>query len=218
MWYYNNMYNSKKSIPVKEEILEIHEVRLSHTSTTDVIFATLDGFEIPYKDKSIPEVLDLLFDRLLYEYMEDQPCYNQESYKKFKNTFMYFQIQMMIYHVKTQMLWLYNNDVRQIPKNAKVLFLKTEINPIDDTNYVEEYDRFKMYLEFVTPNKLVGYFNSIVGLKHFSIKTKALYRAFVEELEFRNIDYDVMLFGQDRMLSYNIAIEIKNNKLIVIKN
>lgn len=217
MWYYSNMYNSLKSIPVKEEILEIHKVRLTHSSTTDIIFSTLDGFEIPYKDKSIPEVLALLFDRLLYEYMEDQSCYNEESYKKFKNTFIYYQMQMMIYHVKAQMLWLYNNDVRQIPKNAKILFRKTEINPIDDTSYVEEYNRFKMYMEFVTPNKLSEYFNSVVGLNHFSVRTKALYHAFVEELELRGIDYDIMLYGNERMLSYHITIEIKNNKLTVIK-
>ena len=42
----------------------------------------------------IEEVLKFLFDRLLYEYMEDQSYYTEESYNRFKNTFIYMQLQM----------------------------------------------------------------------------------------------------------------------------
>jgi len=57
----------------------------------------------------------------------------------------------------------------------------------------------------------------LVGLKHFSIRTKAIYHAFVEELELRNIDYDIMLYSKERVLSYFIDIVTKDNRLIVVK-
>jgi hypothetical protein len=69
----------------------------------------------------------------------------------------------------------------------------------------------------VKPERLAEYFNSLVGLKHFSIKTKAIYHAFVEELEIRDIEYDSILYGKEKMLSYNIDIVIKDSILTVIK-
>jgi hypothetical protein len=54
-------------------------------------------------------------------------------------------------------------------------------------------------------------------LKHFSVRTKAIYHAFVEELELRGIDYDIMLYGKERMLSYYIDIVSQDNKLIVVR-
>ena len=66
-------------------------------------------------------------------------------------------------------------------------------------------------------NNLVKYYNSLVGLTHISVKTKAIYHAFVEELELREINYDIMLYNKERMLSYNIKIITINNKLTVLK-
>lgn len=33
------------------------------------------------------------------------------------------------------------------------------------------------------------YYNSLLGLKHFSVRTKAVYHAFVEEMELRDFNY-----------------------------
>ena len=200
-----------------EEILDIEKIGLTYSSSKDEIFASLDKLQIPYKGKTIEELLKFLFDRLLYEYMKDQTYYNIDSYSKFKNTFIYEQLQILIYHVKSLLLWLYNNDTKQIPRNCKSLYRKKDINPVDETNYLENYEHFKMLMEFVTPNKLAEYFNSLVGLKHFSVRTKALYHAFVEELELRDIDYDSMLYRKEGMLSYYIDIVSQDNKLIVVR-
>ncbi len=200
-----------------EEILKNAKVGLTIFSDSDEIIAILDKFQIPHKDKTIEEVLTFLFDRLLYEYMEDQSYYTKESYSKFKNTFVYDQLQMLIYHVKSNMLWLYSNNINQIPKNCKILFRKQEVDPVDETNYLEIYERFKMYMGIVTPKRLAVYFNSLVGLKHFSVRTKAIYHAIVEELELRDIDYDIMLYSKERMLSYYIDIVSQDNKQIVVR-
>ena len=72
-------------------------------------------------------------------------------------------------------------------------------------------------MEFLPPEKLPIYFNKLVGLKHFSIRTKAVYHALVEELEIRDIDYDSMLFSKERMFSYSIEIISINNKFKVIR-
>ena len=71
-------------------------------------------------------------------------------------------------------------------------------------------------MEFLPPEKLPIYFNQLVGLKHFSIRTKAIYHALVEELEIRDVNYDFMLYGNERMLSYKIEIKSINNKYKVI--
>ena len=205
------------SLSLMEEILDIEEVGLTIYSNSNEIFTSLDELQIPYKGKTIEEVLRFLFDRLLYKYMKDQSYYDEESYSKFKNTLKYDQLQILIYHVKSLMIWLYDNDFNKIPRNCKSLFRKKDINPVDETNYLEIYERFKMYMEFVTPDRLAEYFNSLVGLKHFSVRTKAIYHAFVEELELRNIDYDVMLFSKERMLSYYIDIVNNNNRLMVVR-
>jgi hypothetical protein len=110
-----------------------------------------------------------------------------------------------------------HNDINKIPKNCKMFFRKKEIDPVYETNYLEIYERFKMYMEFVSPERLTKYFNSLVGLEHFSVRTKAIYHAFVEELELRNIDYDLMLFSKERMLSYYIDIVNNDNRLIVVR-
>jgi hypothetical protein len=200
-----------------EEILKTEEVGLTIYSNSIEIFISLDKFQIPHKDKTIEEVLKFLFDRLLFEYMEDQSYYTKETYSKFKNSYKYDQLQILIYHTKSLMLWQYNNDINQIPRNCKILYRKKEVNPVDETNYLEIYERFKMYMEFVTPDRLAKYFNCLVGLKHFSVRTKAIYHAFVEELELRGIDYDIMLYGKERMLSYYIDIVSQDNKLIVVR-
>ena len=200
----------------KEDVSENKQVGLRIYSTSYEIFELFDELQIPYKEKTIEEVLIFLFDRLLYEYMENQSYYTKETYCRFKSTFIYDKLQMLIYHTKSLMLWLYD-DIEQIPRNCRSLYRKKEINPVDETNYLEIYKRFKMYMEFVSPDRLAEYFNSLVGLKHFSIKTKAIYHAFVEELELRDINYDIMLYNKKRMLSYNIKIITLNDKLTVIK-
>ena len=199
-----------------EEILENAKIGLTIYSDSDEIIATLDKFQIPHKDKTIEEVLTFLFDRVLYEYMEHQSCYTKESYSKFKNTFVYKQLQMLIYHTKSLMLWLYN-DIDQFPRNCRGLYRKKEIDPVYQTNYLEEYEHYKLFMEFLPPEKLPRYFNQLVGLKHFSIRTKAIYHALVEELEIRDINYDIMLYGKERMLSYYIDIVSQDNKLIVVR-
>lgn len=113
------------------------------------------------------------------------------------------------------MLWLYN-DVELIPRNSKRLYRRKEINPVEETNYLEEYERFKMYMGVVKPERLADYFNSLVGLKHFSIRTKAIYHSIVEELEIRDINYDCMLYSKEHMFSYSIEIKSINNKYKVI--
>lgn len=208
----------EKALPSNpEEILKIEKVGLTIYSNSNEIFDTLDEFQIPYKDKTIEVMLEFLFDRLLFEYMEDQSYYTKETYSKFKNSYKYDQLQILIYHSKSLMLWQYNNDIEQIPRNYKILFRKKEVNPVEETNYLEIYERFKMYMEFVTPDRLAKYFNCLVGLKHFSIRTKAIYHALVEELEIRDINYDFMLYSKERMLSYYIDIVSQDNKLIVVR-
>ena len=203
------------SAPTKE-ILKQEEVGLTIHSTTNEVFALFDELQIPYNDKTIEEVLKFLFDRLLYEYMEDQSYYNDESYDKFKNTRIYKQLQVLIFHTKSVMLWLYN-DIEQFPRNCIGLYRKKEINPVYQTNYLEEYEHYKLFMEFLPPDKLPRYFNQLVGLKHFSIRTKAIYHALVEELEIRDINYDSMLYSKERMLSYYIDIVSQDNKLIVVR-
>jgi hypothetical protein len=200
-----------------KKIIENKQAGLTIYSTSDEIFALLDGLQIPYKGKKIEDVLNFLFDRLLFEYMEDQSYYNEESYDKFKNTSIYDQLQMLIYNVKILLLWTCNNDIKLMSRNCKILLRKKEIHPIDETNYLEKYEHFKMIMGIVKPERLAEYFNSLVGLKHFSIKTKAIYHAFVEELEIRDIEYDSILYGKEKMLSYNIDIVIKDSILTVIK-
>lgn len=199
-----------------KEITEKKQIGLSIHSNSCEIFALLDELQIPYLEKTIEEVLTYLFDRLLYEYMENQSCYTKESYSRFKNTFIYDQLQVLIYHAKSLMLWLYN-DIEQIPRNYRSLYRKKEINPVYQTNYLEEYEHYKLFMEFLPPEKLPRYFNQLVGLKHFSIRTKAIYHALVEELEIRDINYDCMLYGKERMLSYKIEITSKDNRLIVFR-
>jgi hypothetical protein len=199
-----------------KEIIENKQIGLTIHSNSDEIFALLDELQIPYQDKTIEEVLIFLYDRMLYEYMEDQSYYTKESYSRFKNTFIYDQLQILIYHTKSMMLWLYN-DIEQIPKNCRSLYRIKEINPVYQTNYIEYYEHYKLFMEFLPPEKLPRYFNKLVGLKHFSIRTKAIYHALVEELEIRDIDYDSILFGKERMLSYSIEIISINNKYKVIR-
>ena len=198
------------------EIIENKQVGLNIHSNSNEIFNSLDELQIPYKEKTIEEVLIFLFDRLLYEYMEDQSYYTKETYSRFKNTFIYDQLQILIYHTKSLMLWLYN-DIEHIPKNCRSLYRIKDINPVYQTNYIEYFEHYKLFMEFLPPEKLPRYFNKLVGLKHFSVRTKAIYHAFVEELELRNIDYDVMLFSKERMLSYFIDIVNNNNRLMVIR-
>ena len=198
------------------EIIENKQVGLTIHSNSVEVFALLDELQIPYKEKTIEKVLNFLFDRVLYEYMEDQSCYTKETYNKFKNTFIYGQLQILIYHTKSLMLWLYN-DIEQIPKNYRSLYRKKEINPVYQTNYLEKYEHYKLFMEILPPEKLPRYFNQLVGLKHFSIKTKAIYHALVEELEKRDIDYDSMLYCKERMFSYKIEIKSINNKYKAIR-
>jgi len=199
-----------------KEIIENKQIGLTIHSNFDEIFAVFDELQIPYQEKTIEEVLEFLFDRLLYEYMEDQSCYTKETYSSFKNTFIYDQLQILIYHTKSLMLWLYN-DIEQFPKNCRSLYRIKDINPVYQTNYIEYYEHYKLFMEFLPAEKLPRYFNQLVGLKHFSIKTKAIYHALVEELEIRDIDYDSMLFGKERMFSYSIEIKSINNKYKVIR-
>lgn len=198
------------------EIIENKQVGLTIHSNSVEVFALLDELQIPYKEKTIEEVLIFLFDRLLYEYMEDQSYYTKETYSRFKNTFIYDQLQILIYHTKSLMLWLYD-DIDQFPKNCRSLYRKKEINPVYQTNYLEEYEHYKLFMEILPPEKLPRYFNQLVGLKHFSIKTKAIYHALVEELEIRDIDYDSMLYCKEPMLSYSIEIKSINNKYKAIR-
>ena len=200
--------DAKKNIENKQAGLTIY-------STSDEIFAVFDELQIPYKEKTIEEVLIFLFDRLLYEYMEDQSYYTKETYSSFKNTFIYDQLQILIYHTKSLMLWLYN-DIEQFPKNCRSLYRIKDINPVYQTNYIEYYEHYKLFMEFLPPEKLPRYFNKLVGLKHFNVRTKAIYHALVEELEIRDIDYDSMLYGKERMFSYKIEIKSINNKYKVI--
>jgi hypothetical protein len=73
-------------------------------------------------------------------------------------------------------------------------------------------------MEFLPLEKLPKYFNQLVGLIHFSDRTKAIYNTIVEELEIREINYDWMLYGQERMLSYKIDISSIKNELVVTKS
>lgn len=207
----------EKTLPYNpEESLKIEKVGLTIYSNSNEIIDSLDEFQIPYEDKTIEELLKFLFDRILFEYMEDQSYYTKETYSKFKNTFVYGQLQILIYHTKSLMLWLYN-DIEQFPRNCRGLYRKKEINPVYQTNYLEEYEHYKLFMEFLPPEKLPRYFNQLVGLKHFSIRTKAIYHALVEELEIRDINYDSMLYSKERMLSYYIDIVSQDNKLIVVR-
>jgi hypothetical protein len=199
-----------------KEIIENKQIGLTIHSNSDEIFAVFDELQIPYNDKTIEEVLQFLFDRLVYEYMEDQSSYTKETYNMFKNTFIYDQLQTLIYHTKSLMLWLYD-DIEKFPRDCRSLFRKKDIHPIDETNYLEYYEHYKLFMEFLPPEKLPRYFNQLIGLKHFSVRTKAIYHALVEELELRDIDYDCMLYGKERMLSYSIEIVTINNRLTVIK-
>ena len=231
MLYSNKINKNRISLSLMEEILGFNEpeyslssdvienkqIGLTIYSNSDEIFAVFDELQIPYKEKTIEEVLIFLYDRMLYEYMEDQSYYTKESYNRFKNTFIYDQLQILIYHTKSMMLWLYN-DIEQIPKNCRSLYRIKEINPVYQTNYIEYYEHYKLFMEFLPPEKLPRYFNKLVGLKHFSVRTKAIYHALVEELEIRDIDYDSMLYGKERMLSYKIEIVTIDNKLTVLKN
>jgi hypothetical protein len=201
----------------EKEIIENKQIGLTIHSKSDEIFALLDKLQIPYQEKTIEEVLIFLYDRMLYEYMEDQSYYTKESYSRFKNTFIYDQLQILIYHTKSLMLWLYN-DIEQFPKNCRSLYRIKDINPVYQTKYIEYYEHYKLFMEFLPPEKLPRYFNKLVGLKHFSVRTKAIYHALVEELEIRDIDYDSMLYGKERMLSYKIEIVTIDNKLTVLKN
>ena len=198
------------------EIIENKQVGLTIHSNSVEVFALLDELQIPYKEKTIEKVLNFLFDRVLYEYMEDQSCYTKETYNKFKNTFIYGQLQILIYHTKSLMLWLYN-DIEQFPKNCRSLYRIKDINPVYQTNYIEYYEHYKLFMEFLPPEKLPRYFNKLVGLKHFSVRTKAIYHALVEELEIRDIDYDSMLYCKERMFSYKIEIKSINNKYKAIR-
>ena len=199
----------------KEDVSENKQIGLTIHSNSDEIFALLDELQIPYQEKTIEEVLIFLYDRMLYEYMENQSYYTKETYNRFKNTFIYDQLQILINHTKSLMLWLYN-DIEQIPRNCRSLFRIKEINPVYQTNYLEYYEHYKLFMEFLPPEKLPRYFNQLIGLKHFSVRTKAIYHALVEELEIRDIDYDRMLYGKERMLSYKIEIKSINNKYKVI--
>jgi hypothetical protein len=199
-----------------KEIIENKQIGLTIYSNSDEIFAVFDELQIPYKEKTVEEVLIFLFDRLLYDYMEDQSCYTKETYFSFKSTFIYDQLQMLIYHTKSLMLWLYD-DIEQIPRNCRSLYRKKEINPVYQTNYIEYYEHYKLFMEFLPPEKLPINFNKLVGLKHFSVRTKAIYHALVEELEIRDINYDCMLYGKERMFSYKIEIKSINNKYKVIR-
>lgn len=58
-----------------KEIIEKKQIGLTIHSNSDEIFALLDKLQIPYQEKTIEEVLIFLYDRMLYEYMEDQSCY-----------------------------------------------------------------------------------------------------------------------------------------------
>lgn len=199
-----------------KEIIENKQIGLTIHSNCDEVFALLDELQIPYKEKTLEEVLIFLFDRLLYEYMEDQSCYTKETYSRFKNTFIYDQLQILIYHTKSLMLWLYN-DIEHIPKNCRSLYRIKDINPVYQTNYIEYYEHYKLFMEFLPPEKLPRYFNKLVGLKHFSVRTKAIYHTLVEELEIRDIDYDSMLYCKERMFSYKIEIKSINNKYKAIR-
>lgn len=200
-----------------EQIRGSDKIVLTLLSSKDEVLASLDELEIPYHDKTIEQVLTFLFDRLLYEYMEHQSYYTKESYSEFKTTFMYDQLQILIYHVKFTMLNLYDNGVHQIPRHYKFLYRMKDINPVEKTNYLEIYERFKMYMEFVTPYRLAKYFNYLVGLKHDSVRTKAIYHAFVEELEKRVVNQDGMLYSNESMLIYYADIVSQANKLFVVK-
>ena len=200
----------------EKEIIENKQIGLTIHSNSDEIFAVFDELQIPYQEKTIEEVLIFLFDRLLYEYMEDQSYYTEETYSRFKNTFIYDQLQILIYHTKSLMLWLYN-DIEQFPKNCRSLYRIKDINPVYQTNYIEYYEHYKLFMEFLPPEKLPRYFNKLVGLKHFNVRTKAIYHALVEELEIRDIDYDSMLYCKERMFSYKIEIKSINNKYKAIR-
>ena len=200
----------------EKEIIANKQIGLTIYSNSYEVFALLDELQIPYKEKTIEEVLIFLYDRLLYEYMEDQSCYTKETYCRFKNTFIYDQLQILIFHTKSLMLWLYN-DIEQFPRNCRSLYRKRDINPTYETNYLEKYEHYKLFMEFLPPEKLPRYFNKLVGLKHFSVRTKAIYHALVEELEKRDIDYDSMLYCKERMFSYKIEIKSINNKYKAIR-
>ena len=145
----------------KEDVSENKQVGLRIYSTSNEIFELFDELQIPYKEKTIEEVLIFLFDRLLYEYMEDQSYYTKETYSSFKNTFIYDQLQILIYHTKSLMLWLYN-DIEQFPKNCRSLYRIKDINPVYQTNYIEYYEHYKLFMEFLPPEKLPIYFNKLL--------------------------------------------------------
>lgn len=217
MLYSNKIAKNRISLCLMEEILDFEEEGLTIYSTHFEVFKTLDELQIPCKEKTIEEVLNFLFDRLLFEYMENQLYYNEKSYSKFKNTLIYVQLQMLIYHVKSLLLWMSDNNTNQIPKNCKILYRKQDVNPVNETNYLKLYERYKIFMGIATPERLVKYYNSLVGLRHLSVRTKAIYHAFVEELELRDINYDIMLYGKERMFSYNIEIKSIDNKYKVIR-
>lgn len=200
----------------EDEVLDNNKVDFSLLNR-DEIFESLGELQIPFKNKTLVEVLHFLFDRLLYEYMEDQSYHNEESYTKFKNSLIYNQLQLLIYNVKFLILEMYNNDIDQIPNNCIRTYRKTEINPIRDTNYLSTYEKYKKNIQLLSPYSIPEFFNRLVGLRHFSVRTKAIYHAIVEELELRDINYDIMLCGKERMLSYEIDIVTKDCELTVIK-
>jgi hypothetical protein len=218
MLYSNKIDKNRLRLSLMDEILDIEDACLTIYSNRFEVFKTLDELQIPYEEKTIQEVLNFLFDRLLFEYMEDQSYYNLESYNKFKDTFIYKRLQLLITNTKSLMLWMSDNDTNQIPKNCKILYRKQDINPVNETNYLKLYERYKIFMEIATPERLVKYYNSLVGLRHFSVRTKAIYHAFVEELELRDIDYDILLYGKEKMLSYNVDIVTKNSKIKVIQS
>jgi len=94
-----------------KEIIENKQIGLTIHSNFDEIFAVFDELQIPYQEKTIEEVLEFLFDRLLYEYMEDQSCYTKETYSRFKNTFIYDQLQILIYLYVFKLKWTFPKRV-----------------------------------------------------------------------------------------------------------
>lgn len=165
MLYSNKIDKNRLRLSLMHEILDIEDACLTIYSTHFEVFKTLDEFQVPYKDKTIEEVLNFLFDRLLFEYMEDQSYYNTESYNKFKETFIYKRLQLLITNTKYLLLWMSDNDTNQILKNCKILYRKQDVNPVNETNYLKLYERYKIFMEIATPKRLVKYYNSLVGLK-----------------------------------------------------
>lgn len=212
-------YTNKRimSDSLMSEIFGDDEVRLTLKSETEEVFKYLDFLCIPYKNHTIEEVLEFLYDRILYEYMENQTCYSKETFIEFKKTIIYKEIQILIYHLKKLLLWLYDENYQKMPRTSRLLMKKSDINPEQDTVYIVYYEQYRLYMSLVVPDKLVGYFNSLVGLKHLSVRTKAIYHAFVEEIERRNFDYDDLIYSKEKMLSYFIEVSSNNNKFKIIK-